>query len=175
MTTEPGRGLIHVYTGSGKGKTTAALGACLRAAGHDFRIAVLQFMKLWDYGEIRSLKKLGIQLFRYGTSEFVDPHRPSFVDREEADKAMIMAEKLVQMGQHDLIVLDEITVAVDFNLIPLKRVIDLLNKKPHNLELILTGRSCPDELIERADLVSRIEEVKHPYSRGIKARKGIEF
>lgn len=168
-------GLIHIYTGRGKGKTTAALGLCLRAAGHNFRIAVIQFMKIWDYGEIKSLKKLGIDLFRYGTKDFVDPKDLKPVDIEQADKAMNKACEFIGKGAYDIIILDEITVAIDFNLISLKKVVDLLRKKPDNLELVLTGYTCPDELIERADLVSRIEEVKHPYRKGIEARRGIEY
>jgi cob(I)alamin adenosyltransferase len=168
-------GLIHIYTGRGKGKTTAALGLCLRAAGHNFRIAVIQFMKIWDYGEIKGLKKLGIDLFRYGTKDFVDPENLRPIDLEQADKAMNKACELIEKGGYDIMILDEITVAIGFNMIPLKKVVDLLEKKPDNLELVLTGYTCPEELIERADLVSRIEEVKHPYRRGIEARKGIEY
>ncbi len=167
--------MIHIYTGRGKGKTTAALGLCLRASGHNFRIAVIQFMKMWDYGEIKGLKKLGIDLFRYGTKDFIDPKDLRPIDLEEADKAMNKAYELIEKGVYDIVILDEITVAIDFNLIPLKKVVDLLEKKPDNLELVLTGYTCADELIERADLVSRIEEVKHPYSKGIEARRGIEY
>ena len=175
MIQEQRLGLIHIYTGKGKGKTTAALGLCLRAAGHNFRIAVIQFMKIWNYGEIKSLKKLGIDLFRYGTKDFVDPKNLRPIDLDQAGQAMGKAYELFQKGAYDIMILDEITVAIDFNLISLKKVVDLLEKKPDNLELILTGYTCPDELIERADLVSRIEEVKHPYSKGIEARKGIEY
>jgi cob(I)alamin adenosyltransferase len=168
-------GLVQIYTGPGKGKTTAALGLAMRAAGHNFKIAIIHFMKIWNYGETNSLKKLGIDLFRYGTTELIDPKNPSPVDFEQADKALSKAEELIGKGGYDLLILDEITVAVDFNLIPLKRVVDLLDKKPDNLELVLTGRKCPQELIERADLVSAIDEVKHPYREGLEARKGIEF
>jgi cob(I)alamin adenosyltransferase len=170
-----GLGLIQVYTGGGKGKTTAALGLAMRAAGHDLRVAIIQFMKIWDYGEIKSLRRLGIDLFRYGTMQLVDPKDPLPVDFEQADEALSKAEELIERGNHDLLILDEINVALDFNLIPLRRVVDLLDKKPDNLEVVLTGRNCPRELMERADLVSSMDEIKHPYQRGVMARKGIEF
>jgi cob(I)alamin adenosyltransferase len=175
MKKEGGLGLIQIYTGKGKGKTTASLGLAVRAAGHNFKIAIIHFMKIWDYGEVKSLKKLGIDLFRYGTTELIDPKNPSPIDYEEADKALLKAEKLIEKSDYDILILDEINVAVDFSLIPIKRVVDLLDKKPDNLELVLTGRNCPQELIERADLVSVIDEIKHPYQSGMEARKGIEF
>ena len=175
MEKEDGLGLIQIYTGDGKGKTTAALGLAMRAAGHDFKIAIIQFMKIWNYGEIKSLRRLGIDLFRYGTREFVDPKNPSPIDFDQARRALSKAEELMRKGDYDVLILDEINVAVDFNLIALKRVVDLLDKKPHNLELVLTGRNCPQELIERADLVAVIDEIKHPYKKGVEARKGIEF
>ncbi len=168
-------GLIQIYTGAGKGKTTAALGLAMRAAGHNFKIAIIHFMKIWNYGEVKSLEKLGIDLFRYGTTELIDPKNPSPIDFDEANKAIEKAEELIERGNYDILILDEINVAIDFNLIPLKRVVDLIDKKPDNLELVLTGRNCPEELIERADLVSRIDEIKHPFQKGLKVRKGIEF
>ncbi len=168
-------GLVQIYTGGGKGKTTAALGLAMRAAGHNFKIAIIHFMKIWNYGEIKSLRKLGIDLFRYGTKELIDSKNPSPVDFEQANKALSKAEELIEKDGYDILILDEITVAVDFNLIPLKRVVDLLDKKSDNLELVFTGRKCPQELIERADLVSVIHEIKHPFQKGLKARKGIEF
>jgi cob(I)alamin adenosyltransferase len=168
-------GLIQIYTGSGKGKTTAALGLAMRAAGHGFKVAIVHFMKIWNYGEVKSLEKLGIDLFRYGTTELIDPKNPSPIDFEQANEAIEKAEELVEKGNHDILILDEINVAVDFNLIPLMRVVDLLENKPENLELVITGRNCPKELMERADLVSVIDEIKHPFSKGLKARKGIEF
>jgi cob(I)alamin adenosyltransferase len=168
-------GMIHIYTGSGKGKTTAALGLAMRAVGHDFKVAIIHFMKIWDYGEVKSLKKLEIDLFRYGTTELIDPKNPSPIDFEQAGKAISKAEELIENGNYDILILDEINVALDFNLIPMERVINLLNKKPDSLELVLTGRKCPEELIDKADLVSVIDEIKHPYQKGIEARKGIEF
>jgi cob(I)alamin adenosyltransferase len=175
MKNKDGLGLVQIYTGDGKGKTTAALGLAMRAAGHNFKIAIIHFMKLWDYGEVASLRRLGIDLFRYGTKEFVDPKNPSPIDLEQANKALSKAEDLIKRANYDILILDEINVAVDFNLIPLKKVVDLLDKKPDNLELVLTGRNCPQELIERADLVSVIDEIKHPFQKGLKVRKGIEF
>ena len=175
MEKEDRLGLVQIYTGNGKGKTTAALGLAVRAAGHNLKIAIIQFMKMWDYGEVKSLRRLGIDLFRYGTTGFVDPKNPSPIDLEKADKALSKAEELIEKGDYDILILDEVNVALDFKLIPLKRVIDLLDKKPDNLELVLTGRNCPQELIERAHLVSVIDEIKHPFQKGIEARKGIEF
>ncbi|UCH00527.1 MAG: cob(I)yrinic acid a,c-diamide adenosyltransferase [Deltaproteobacteria bacterium] len=175
MKNKDGLGLVQVYTGDGKGKTTAALGLAMRAAGHNFKIAIIHFMKLWDYGEVASLRRLGIDLFRYGTRGFVDPKNPSPIDLEQANKALSKAEDLIKRANYDVLILDEINVAVDFHLIPLKKVVDLLDKKPDNLELVLTGRNCPQELIERADLVSAIDEIKHPFQKGLKVRKGIEF
>ena len=168
-------GLVQIYTGGGKGKTTAAIGLAVRAAGHNFKIAIIHFMKIWDYGEVKGLKRLGIDLFRYGTTELIDPKNPSPIDFDEANKAIEKAEELIERGDYDILILDEINVTIDFNLIPLKRVVDLIDKKPDNLELVLTGRNCPEELIERADLVSRIDEIKHPFQKGLKVRKGIEF
>ena len=175
MKKESGLGLIHVYTGRGKGKTTAALGLAMRAAGHGFKVGIIHFMKIWDYGEVKSLQKLEIDLFRYGTTELIDPKNPSPIDFEEAKKAIEKAEELIEKADHDILILDEINVALDFKLIPLSRVVDLLENKPDNLELILTGRNCPKELIERADLVSVIDAFKHPYKGGLESRKGIEF
>jgi len=175
MKKEGGLGLIQIYTGKGKGKTTAALGLAVRAVGHNFKVAIIHFMKIWDYGEVKSLRKLGIDLFRYGTTELIDPKNPSPIDYEEANKALLKAEELMEKSDYDILILDEINVAIDFNLIPLRRVVELLDKKPDSLELVLTGRNCPQELIERADLVSFIDEIKHPYQSGIEARKGIEF
>jgi len=173
--TKDGLGLIQIYTGRGKGKTTASLGLAMRAAGHNLKVAIVHFMKIWDYGEVRSLEKLGIDLFRYGTTELIDPNNPSPIDFEEAVEALSKAEELIDKGGHDILILDEITLAIDFNLIPLQRVVDLLDKKPDKLELVLTGRNCPWELIKRADLVSVVDEIKHPFQKGIEARKGIEF
>jgi cob(I)alamin adenosyltransferase len=168
-------GLVQVYAGRGKGKTTAALGLAMRAAGHNLKVAIVHFMKIWDYGEVKSLKKLGIDLFRYGTTELIDPTNPSPADFEEAKRALSRAEAIIEKGGYNILILDEITLAIDFKLIPLKRVLDLLDKKPDNLELVLTGRNCPQELIDRADLVSIIDEIKHPFKKGIEARRGIEF
>ena len=147
----------------------------MRAAGHNFKIAIIHFMKIWNYGEVKSLEKLGIDLFRYGTTELIDPKNPSPIDFEEANKALLKAKERMEKYDYDILILDEINVTIDFNLIPLKRVVDLIDKKPDNLELVLTGRNCPEELIERADLVSRIDEIKHPFQKGLKVRKGIEF
>ena len=169
-------GTIQLYTGNGKGKTTAALGAALRAVGHGKRVAMIQFMKGRLYGELEAAKRLaGFVIEQYGRDEFVDPKHPDPVDVELAEDGWRRAEELVRDTGLDMLILDEINVAVSFELIPLERVIAFMKSKPKHLELILTGRFAAPEMIELADTVTEMREVKHHYARGVKARKGIEF
>lgn len=171
------RGLVQVYTGDGKGKTTAALGLAMRAAGHGLRVYIIQFMKGWpNYGE---LKTVGghpqITLRQFGRSEFVDPKKPEPADVEMAQEALREARQVLTSGSYDLVILDEVNVALKYGLIELKEVLALIEEKPQDIELILTGRYAPPEVIERADLVTEMREVKHPYRIGIKGREGIEW
>jgi len=171
------RGLVQVYTGEGKGKTTAALGLAMRAAGHGLRVYIIQFMKGWpDYGE---LKTVGghpqITLRQFGRPEFVDPGKPEPVDREMAQEALREARRVLTSGSYDLVILDEVNVALKYGLIELKDVLALVEERPKEVELVLTGRYAPPEVIERADLVTEMREVKHPYRIGTKGRKGIEY
>lgn len=170
-------GTIQVYTGDGKGKTTAALGQALRASGHGFKVIVIQFMKgKIDYGELRTAKKVpGFTIEQYGLPTFVDKKSPSKNDIELAKKGFERAKEVVMSGKYDMVILDEINVALDYNLVPLFGLLELAKKRPKHVELILTGRYAPQELIEIADLVTEMKEVKHHYQDGVQAREGIEY
>ncbi len=172
------KGLIQVYTGNGKGKTTAALGLALRAAGHGLKTLMIQFMKgNIQYGELESAKRLTpyLTIKQMGRETFVSKTNPDPVDMEWAQRGLLLAKEAVLTGDYDIIVLDEINVAVDFNLIPLSEILLLLNSKPEQIELILTGRNAHPAILERADLVTEMVERKHHYQKGVKARKGIEY
>jgi len=172
-----GKGFIQVYTGNGKGKTTAALGLALRAAGHGMKIIIIQFMKgRTDYGELRSLERFPeISIHQFGRIDFVTKGKEKPVDFEEAGKALDMARNCLFDKDLDILILDEVNVALYFNLLKVEDVLDLLDQKPGNLEIILTGRKVPDEIIKKAHLVTRMKEVKHYYSTmNQEARAGIE-
>ncbi len=168
-------GYIHVYTGNGKGKTTAAFGLAMRAAGREKKVIIIQFMKPdKGYGEQVSARKLGIEIYPFGTDRFVSKKNPQKEDIEKANKALEFAkEKLKEI--YDVMILDEINVALDFNLIKLEDVLSLLDSLPEKTELILTGRYAKDEIIKRAHLVTEMHEVKHYYKIGVMAREGIEY
>jgi len=171
------RGLIHVYTGNGKGKTTAAMGLIVRCVGHGGKVAMVQFMKGWPfYGEIKGLSYLpGVDLFRTGGDKCFRKGEHTEADLKEAQRGLAIAKDCVTDPKYDLVVLDEINVAVDFGLLSLSDVLNLIGIKLPTIELVLTGRHAPRELIEIADLVTEMVEVKHPYQRDIMARKGIEY
>lgn len=171
------KGYIQVYTGNGKGKTTAALGQAMRALGHDLRAFVIQFMKgNIEYGELEMSRRLAPQftLRQMGRETFVDKKKPDPKDIEMAADALRLAKKIVSENSTDILILDEINVALDFKLIPLDAVLKLLNDKPEGMEIILTGRYAPQGIIDRADLVTEMREVKHYYRGGVDARVGIE-
>jgi len=170
-------GLVQVYTGDGKGKTTAALGMCLRAAGHGMRSLVIQFMKgQIDYGELMAVEKMGglIEIAQGGRASFVSKDRPAQEDVRLARRTLEMARAAVRAGEVDILVLDEVNVALDFGLIELEDVLDLIEDKPDNMEMVLTGRNAPERIIERADLVTEMMEVKHYWRRGVSSRRGVE-
>jgi len=172
-----GPGLIQVYTGDGKGKTTAALGLALRAAGHGLRSYVGQFMKGQSYGELEAARLLGpyLTIEQYGRPTFVHVRRAAPEDVRMAHEGLEKARAAMSSGQYDIVVLDEVCVALYFELLTLDEVLDFLAEKPEGVELVLTGRQAPPEILERADLVTETREVKHPYAQGIQARKGIEY
>jgi len=172
------KGLIQVYTGNGKGKTTAALGLALRAVGHGLKVFIIQFMKgNINYGELEAAKKLSpyLTIKQTGRETFVSKDLPDPIDVKLAKEGFTLAEEVIQNGAYDIVILDEINVAIDYGLIPLSQIISLLDKKPPGVELILTGRNAPPEIIEKADLVTEMVEKKHYYKKGIKVRNGIEI
>ena len=177
---EEKNGLIIVHTGNGKGKTTAALGLAIRAWGDGLRVLILQFIKGgWKYGEIETIKRLGeidgrIELRRLGKG-----FQRNTDDKAEhiaaAQEALKEAGEAFESGNYDLIILDEINYAVKFELITVEDVKALLAKRPAELHVVLTGRDAKEEIINLADLVTEMKLIKHPYQKGIKAQKGIEF
>lgn len=172
-----GPGLVQVFTGNGKGKTTAALGVVLRAVGHGLRAFVVYFMKgEYPYGEVGPLSNLpGVALARFGQLSFCDPENVKEEEKEEARKALQAAREAMLSGNYDLVVLDEVNVAAAWGLVEVVEVERLVKDKPPQVELVLTGRYADPRLIELADLVTEMTEVKHPYTQGIKARRGIDY
>ncbi len=171
-------GYIHIYTGDGKGKTTAALGLAFRAIGHRFRVFMIQFMKgCIDYGELETAKDLAsyITIVQMGRDTFVNKENPDPVDIEWAQKGIALANEVMEENQVDILILDEINVAVDYGLVSLDQAIELMEMKPKDMELIMTGRYAHPELVKRAHLVTEMVEIKHYYSLlGVDAREGIE-
>jgi len=171
------KGTVQVYTGNGKGKTTAALGLALRAAGHGYRTYFGQFMKGQIYGELRSIKKLAplITLEQFGRKGFLHvTENPAEEDIRRATRGLRRCLKAMLSEKYRIIVLDEINVALHFKLLGEKDVHSFLNQRPVDVEVILTGRYAPVSLIRRADLVTEMKETKHYYRKGLAARPGIE-
>jgi len=175
------KGYIQIYTGDGKGKTTASLGLTLRALGAGCSVFIGQFLKNGDYSEIRMLKKMAnildegqkLKVRQYGEPRFVG-QTPRPEDLESARRGWVEIREAALSGRYDVVVMEEINVALHLNLIPLEEVLALLAEKPEETELVLTGRYAPAELREAADLVSEITEEKHYYQQGVPARTGIE-
>ncbi len=171
------QGFVHIYTGNGKGKSTAAIGQAVRAAGFNLKTYIAQFMKEFPYNELNSLKYLNewITIEQFGGDEFVyKKELPGEEELAKAKKGLQAATEKMLSGNYDLVILDEAIVAIYFKLIKTEELIEIINKKPESVELILTGRYCPKELIELADLVTEMKEIKHYYQRGITSRRGIE-
>jgi len=172
------KGLVQVITGNGKGKTTASLGQALRSIGHGYKVFMLQFMKgNKNYGELQAAEKHlpNLIIVQSGLETFVSKENPSRTDIDLARQGLETAKKIIFNGNYDLVILDEINVALDFKLVDLEEVLHIIKNKPKHVELILTGRYAPPQIIELGDLVSDITLVKHPYYQGVSARKGIEY
>ncbi len=173
------RGLIMVLTGNGKGKTTSAFGQALRVAGHGRRVIIIQFMKgSENYGEILAARKfLGdlVTVEQYGRHEFVDKRNPAPVDIDWARKGLARATEVLAGGDHDLVILDEINVALDFGLVPWEDVEAALAARHSRPDVLLTGRYAPPQLVQLADQVSEILDIKHHFAEGVPAREGVEF
>lgn len=170
-------GFIQVYTGNGKGKTTAALGLALRAAGRGFKTFVAQFLKGQPTGEIEAAKKLFplVRIEQFGREGFITvKDGPGDEDASRAKAGLERALEAMLSGDFRIIVLDEVNTAVHFKILPEKDVLDFLDKRPPGVEVVLTGRYAPDSFIARADLVTEMTAVKHYFERGVKAREGIE-
>ena len=173
-------GFVIVYTGNGKGKTTAALGMALRAIGYNHKICMIQFIKgSWHYGEIDSLKRLEpeFELITIGKGfvGIIDDKSPREEHQKIAQEAIRISKEKIQSGKYDIVILDEVNYAINLDLIDVSDVLDLINSKPSDLNLVLTGNHARNEIIEIADLVTEMKEVKHPFKSGIKAKKGIDF
>jgi cob(I)alamin adenosyltransferase len=173
------KGLTQVYTGAGKGKSTAAIGQAARAAGHGLKVGFVSFFKdpeAFGYGEYKSLEKLGIKTFLFARKHphFYKELNPDDVCRE-CSKGVEFIKDLFRDPSWDMLVLDEMNIAVRDGFLKEEDVLALLDAKPEKLELVLTGRGVTEKIIEKADLVSEVREVKHPYSQGTKSRKGIEY
>lgn len=172
------KGLIQVYTGNGKGKTTAALGLAFRAVGHGLKVLMIQFMKgNVQYGEIESAKKLApyLTIKQVGRETFISKSNPDPKDLQLAQEGFSIAKKAIQNREYDIVILDEINVAIDYGLIAMTEILQLMESKPEEIELILTGRNAKREILERADLVTEMVDRKHYYDKGVSAREGIEI
>lgn len=174
------RGLLIVYTGDGKGKTTAALGMCVRAVGYDWKICIIQFVKgSWKYGELKGLKRLEpnvrLEIIGEGFVGIVDDTKEFKEHKAAADKGIELAASVIESGDYPLVILDELNVAHSLGLINDADIESLLALRHEDQNLVITGRGAPEWLLERADLVTEMKEIKHPYQKGILAQKGIDW
>ena len=177
---ETKRGLVLIYTGKGKGKTTAALGIVLRAVGHGLKVLMIQFIKgEWYYGELSSSKRLNPEFEMIDAGKgfigILDDDHDFREHKKSANDALILAREKISSKKYDIIILDEINYAINLKLVSTEEVIELINMRPKDTSIVLTGNYAPIEIIEVADLVTEMKEIKHPYQYGIKAKKGIDY
>ena len=171
------KGLVQIFTGDGKGKTSAAIGTVVRALGHGLKVYIVFFMKGdYLYGERSILSQLpNVTMESFGSEEFIDPANIKPEEKEQAKRALAAAREAVLSGSYDLVVLDEVNMAVAFNLVEVEEVLRLIEDKPEGVELILTGRQADSKLVKSAELVTEMLKIKHPYDEGVAGREGIEY
>jgi cob(I)alamin adenosyltransferase len=169
------KGYVQVYTGNGKGKTTAAFGLALRAVGAGLRVFIAQFVKNSKYSEIKAVERLGdaITLRQYGRGDFLK-RKPDTEDIRAAREGLKEVQQIMVSGMYDVIILDEANIATYYNLFSVEGLLNFIHAKPENMEVVLTGRRADPRIIEAADLVTEMKEIKHYYHQGVKARVGIE-
>jgi len=170
------RGYIHVYTGDGKGKTTAAFGLALRAVGAGLKVYIAQFVKGMHYSELETVKKFGDQLVlkQYGRDCFIHKD-PEQADIDAARAGFEEVKKIAASGEYDMVILDEANIATYYKLFSVEELLELIDNRADNVEIVITGRKADPRIIERADLVTEMREIKHYYQQGVEARKGIEM
>ncbi len=171
------QGLIQVYTGDGKGKTTCALGLALRAVGQGVKVFMVQFLKTDDTGEVQAARRLApdFTMESFGTPGFPKLSEPDPETLAAAREAFALARRIILGGEYDLVLLDEINLCLAYNLVPLAEMLEILRQRPPYVEVVLTGRAAPAELVDLADLVTEMRPVKHYFEAGMKARRGIEW
>jgi cob(I)alamin adenosyltransferase len=174
------RGLLAVYTGDGKGKTTAALGLCVRAVGYGHRVAFIQFVKgSWHYGELDGIRRLApevsLEALGKGFVGILDDQLPREEHEKAARETLAEARRVIDSGQHQIVILDEVNVAIELGLLPASEVLKVVTSRPSAMHVVCTGRGAPPELVAAADLVTEMREIKHPYREGLLAQRGFDF
>lgn len=172
------KGYIQVYTGNGKGKTTAAIGLALRAAGHNMKTYIAQFMKKGEYGELIAIKKYlskVIVVEQFGLPDFhYSEEKVTAEERQASQKGIEAAKKAMFSGNYDIVILDEVNILLYFKIVKINPILEIIEQKPDPIELILTGRMAPKEILDRADLITDMKEIKHYFQKNVQARAGIE-
>ncbi len=168
--------MIHLYYGNGEGKTLAAIGQAIRAIGHNKRAVMIQFLKgRKNIGEILAASKINdFEIYQFGSKRFIDLKKPSKNDIKRAKEGIEFARKIIDQKPFVLI-LDEITLAAYYGIVKVEEIVDLINSTPKNMLIVLTGRKVPRKIMKLADLITKMDEIKHPFEKGVKARKGIEY
>lgn len=170
-------GLVQVYTGDGKGKTTASIGLAVRAVGKGMKVLMVQFLKGRPYGEIETSKLFSdkFRIVQAGLDSFVKRGEPSAEDLRLAQRGLGIAREAIMSGEYDIVILDEVNVAVHLGVLEVEEVLPLIDGRPEGVEIVLTGRYAPEEFCERADVLTEMKKVRHCFDRGVGMREGIEF